>query len=104
MQHPAPERLNLRRGQSENLTFYLDIPRSVPVGSTVCAHITVGKGPVSQFNSQGERFIFCSYKDAAGVIAMSEKEGRQRARDLKASDSESGETRSVRRHNQLGHR
>ena len=87
--NPLPEQLNLKRGQSETLTFELDVPASVPVGSTVCASIAVGKDPVPQFNSQGDRSIFCSYKQSDGVVAMSAKESRKWLEDRKNRDRRS---------------
>ena len=75
--NPLPEQLNLKRGQSETLTFKLEVPASAPVGSTVCTYIAVGKDPVPKFNSQGNRPIFCSYKHSDGVMAMSAKESRK---------------------------
>ena len=87
--NPLPEQLNLKRGQSETLTFELDVPASAPVGATVCTYIAVGKGPVPQFNSQGDRHIFCSYKQSDGVVAMSAKESRKWLEKRKNRDSQS---------------
>lgn len=84
IQDARPERIKLKLGQATTLSFQLDVPASVPVGSTLCASITVGKYPVSQFNSQGERNIFCSYKQADGFVAMPEKESLKWLQDRKS--------------------
>ncbi len=87
--NPQPESVNLRRGQSETHTFQLDVPSSVPVGATICASITIGQMPNAQFNSQGDRFIFCSYKQSQGLVAMPEKEARTWLEGVKSRDRES---------------
>jgi hypothetical protein len=78
-----PQRLSLKRDQSETVTFELNVGQSVPDGSTVCGFIAVGQEPEAQFNSQGEQFIFCSYKQSDGLIPMSEKEARKQLNKLK---------------------
>lgn len=90
IENPKPENLNLKRGQTETLSFELDIPSSVPIGSLICAFITAGQKPAAQFSNQGSRFIFCSQKDSSGVIPMPEKEGRKRLHELRQRDRESG--------------
>ncbi len=77
-----PQRVNLKQGQSTTLGFRLDIPPTALEGTVVCVTITVGRDPNPQFNSQGDRFISCSVKQAGELQALSEKEGRRLYREL----------------------
>jgi hypothetical protein len=81
-----PQRLNLRQGENETVSFQLNVPQTVPDGSTICGYINVGQEPEAQFNNQGEQFIFCSYKEANALIPMSEKEARKQVNKLKSMD------------------
>jgi hypothetical protein len=81
-----PQRLNLKQGQNETVTFQFNVPQTLPNGSTVCGYIAVGQEPAAQFNSQGERFIFCSSKQAEALIPMSEKEARKQLNKLNNKD------------------
>ena len=80
------KRLNLRQDQNETVSFQLDVPETVPDGSTVCGYIAVGQYPEAKFNSQGERFIFCSSKQADTLMPMTEKEARKHLNILKNKD------------------
>lgn len=51
LKNPNPQKLNLREGQTETLTFQLEVPANVPDNSTVCGYISVGQSPDAQFNS-----------------------------------------------------
>lgn len=79
---PIPERINLRRGQSERLSFQLFVPGNLPDFSTICATATVGKNPRAHFNNQGDRFVFCAVVLAGNVQMLAESEGRKRLLDL----------------------
>ena len=80
---PVPERINLRRGRSELLTFQLFVPGDLPDGSTICASATVGQNPRAHFNNQGDRFVFCASTHAGNLNIMPESEGRNRLLELK---------------------
>ena len=80
--NPMPQRVNLRQGDSAKLGFRLDIPATALEGTVVCVTITVGRDPYPQFNTQGDRFISCSVKQAGEFEALSEKEGRRLYREL----------------------
>lgn len=81
--HPAPENLNLKRGEKTTLTFELEVPASVPDESTLCGYVSVGEAPLPQYNSRGDRFIFCSVKQGGDVAALPEKQGRKRMKELR---------------------
>lgn len=78
-----PQRLHLKQEQTEIITFQLNVGQSVPDGTTLCGYIAVGQEPDAQFNSQGEQFIFCSYKQSETFIPMSEREARKQLDKLK---------------------
>jgi hypothetical protein len=80
--NPMPQRINLRQGESATLGFRLDVPASVLDGTLFCATITVGREPDPQFQTQGDRFIFCAVKQDGGFEALSAKEGRRRYHEL----------------------
>ena len=80
--NPMPQRVNLRQSDSAKLGFRLDIPATAVEGTVVCVTITVGRDPYPQFNTQGDRFISCSVKQAGEFEALSEKEGRRLYREL----------------------
>jgi hypothetical protein len=74
---PRPENIVLRRGESATVRFHLDVPANLSDGSTICGYIVVGEAPEAQFNSQGDRFIFCSVKQSGELAAMPQKVGRK---------------------------
>lgn len=80
--NPMPQRVNLRQGDSAMLGFRLDIPTTAVEGTAVCVTITVGRDPYPQFDTQGDRFVSCSVKQAGELQALSEKEGRRLYREL----------------------
>lgn len=80
--NPMPQRINLKQGESTRLGFRLDTPATALEGTVVCVTITVGRDPYPQFNTQGDRFISCSVKQASEFQALSEKEGRRLYREL----------------------
>ncbi|NHN35742.1 hypothetical protein G8764_00360 [Pseudomaricurvus alcaniphilus] len=97
VENPNPQRLNLGQGQTETLTFQLDIPADVPDFSTVCGYIAVGQGRNAQFNSGGDRFIFCSSTQGGALVPMSEKEGRKHLKNIKERRESAFDTRHQRR-------
>lgn len=80
--YSVPQRLNLRNGETRILRFQFQVPASVIDGTTVCATIAVGREPKPQFESQGDRFVFCSVKQAGAFEALPVKEGRRHYREL----------------------
>lgn len=87
---PLPERINLRRGQSQQLTFQLFVPGDLPDFSTICATATVGQNPRAHFNNQGDRFVFCAVTQAGELRIMPAVQGRQRLLDLNRERATSG--------------
>jgi hypothetical protein len=79
---PAPEPVNLRPGESMPLRFQFYVPGNVPEFSSICATATVGTGLTPQFHNQGDRFVFCTSKQAGTFDPLPEKEGRRRLREL----------------------
>lgn len=79
---PIPQRINLRRNQTQQLTFQLFVPAGLPDFSTICATATVGTNPMAHFNNQGDRFIFCSSIFDGSFQILPENEGRRRLLDL----------------------
>ena len=80
--HPEPLKLNLKQGQREMLAFQLDVPAGVPDGSFLCAFAAVGSDPAPQFDSQGDRYVFCASLQSGSFTALSGKEGRKRLQEL----------------------
>ncbi len=91
--HPAPLKLNLKQGQREMLTFQLEVPASVPDGSFLCATAAVGSDPSPQFDSQGDRYVFCASVQSGGFEVLSGNEGRKRLRELRKQEREAGADR-----------
>jgi hypothetical protein len=81
--NPMPDQLNLGTGQSNMLSFQLDIPEDLPDLSTICASATVGVDPHPQFHNFGDRFLFCVVTQSGNVGMLSEKEGRKRINVLR---------------------
>lgn len=79
--NPMPVRLNLTAGDTMSLQFQLEVPGDVPDGSTICALATVGRNPNPQFDSFGDRFLFCAFTQSGNFTVLSEKEGRKRMRE-----------------------
>ena len=79
---PTPEQVNLRPGESMPLRFQFYVPGNVPEYSSICATATVGTGFAPQFNNQGDRFVFCTNKQAGTFDLLPEKDGRRRLREL----------------------
>jgi hypothetical protein len=88
--NPMPRRINLEMGESETLEFELEIPAAAVNGTFVCLTITVGREPDPQYNTQGDRFISCTVKNAGEFEALSKKEGRRLYRELTGTSSTRG--------------
>ncbi len=80
----TPRKLSIDAGQDALLNFGVRVPSSVPVGSTICASISIGQMPGSVFQPVGERFAFCALKGSTRFDVLPDKTGRRLYDELRA--------------------
>lgn len=81
--NPMPHRFNLASGQQELFEFDFEVPEEVMNGSFFCATVLVGRDPVPQIDTLGERFLFCIFKGVDGFEVVPELKGRKMLESLR---------------------
>ena len=77
-QNPNPQRINLAQGKTTVLSFKLEVPAGASVGTDLCVTAEVGRDPSPQFDSTGDRLLFCALAQDGQMVRLSEKEGGRR--------------------------
>jgi len=81
--NPNPVRINLAEDGWTTLKFRLEIPEFVPADTWICIFANVGRDPDPQFNSTGDRTLFCATTQPDGSLSrLSSKESRYLLREL----------------------
>jgi len=83
-ENPNPQRLNLGAGKQTTLTFRVEIPANAAEGCNVCVTANVGRDPSPQFESAGERLLFCALVQPDG--SMTRLSGKQSHRLLRQGE------------------
>jgi hypothetical protein len=78
-QPQAARQISLRPGQAQTVRFRVDVPASVPGGTSFCVNVYIAADQRGFFfQPVNQRQLFCASKDASGAFRqLSEEEGRQ---------------------------
>jgi len=78
--NPAPEKFNLKPGQSTMISFQLTVPESVQEGASMCFYAFAGENPDPIFKTQSTRDLFCINKEYGNFRLATPKEAHKQAR------------------------